>query len=235
MPQNITIHLEEVRNILLMNSGLSNKRWPVIHALFYLILGYFTYLMVLITIQYIPIDFEVAFLRIKQTQITHTYYQWAFFIHVYSSIFLLIAGFTQFWKQIRIKYPVIHRNIGKAYVFIILLVSSPSGLVMAYHANGGTGAKISFSILAILWFIFTYLAFQYAIKRKWKLHQQFMMRSFALTLSAISLRLFKWIIVSTLALPPMDTYRIVAWSGWTVNLVVIESYLLLKRSSNKNS
>lgn len=52
-----------------------------------------------------------------------------------------------------------------------------------------------------------------------------MWRSYALTLSAISLRLFKWGIVTVLEWPPMDTYRAVAWLGWLINLVIVEIYL----------
>jgi hypothetical protein len=52
-----------------------------------------------------------------------------------------------------------------------------------------------------------------------------MLRSFALTLSAISLRLLKWGIVSTLAPPPMDTYKVVAWLGWMLNLAIVEIYI----------
>lgn len=57
-----------------------------------------------------------------------------------------------------------------------------------------------------------------------------MYRSYALTLSAISLRLFKWIIAGTLALPPMDTYQIVAWAGWIVNWMIVE--LIIIRNPN---
>ena len=68
----------------------------------------------------------------------------------------------------------------------------------------------------------TWKAYTYARQRKWAQHYSYIIRSYALTLSAISLRLFKWIIVSTLALPPMDTYQIVAWVGWGFNLLVAE-------------
>ena len=197
----------------------------LLRCIYYTSLGYFTYLMILITLQYIPIDMNAAFLRIKQTEIALTHYQIAFYIHVYSSLLVLIAGITQFSTYIRKKYPLIHRKLGIFYIIFILLLSSPSGLIMAFYANGGVFSKISFSLLAILWFAFTYKAYKYAAQKKWKLHENFMLRSYALTLSAVSLRLFKWIIAATLALPPMDTYKIVAWAGWVVNLLIIEVYI----------
>lgn len=208
-----------------MNVFLALLRKNLFKIVYYVSLLYFTYLMLLITLQYIPISFDVAFLRIKQDAIKLVHYQYAFFIHVYSSIFVLIAGIPQFSQFVRTKYRAVHRKLGMLYIALVLFVASPSGFIMALYANGGMGSKISFIIQAVLWFAFTYKAYQYARQKKWKLHENFMYRSYALTLSAISLRLLKWIIVATLALPPMDTYRIVSWAGWILNLIIIEIYL----------
>jgi len=49
-----------------------------------------------------------------------------------------------------------------------------------------------------------------------------MMRSFALTMSAITLRFWKYLIIFFLHPRPMDVYRIVAWLGWGFNLLIIE-------------
>ncbi|MEO1484601.1 MAG: DUF2306 domain-containing protein [Bacteroidota bacterium] len=194
---------------------------------------YFTYLMTLITLQYIPVKFDVAFLAVKQNEIEYKYYQIAFFSHVYTSIFVLIFGIFQFSKRIRTKFKKIHKILGGLYVFIILLVAAPSGFIMALHANGGIFSKLSFVIQAIVWFWFTLMAFRSIRKLDLKSHLKFMYRSYALTLSAISLRLFKWIIVSTIELPPMDTYKIVSWLGWLFNLSLVEIYLMYSKDWKK--
>lgn len=194
----------------------------------YLSVSYFSYLMILITLQYLPINFNVAFLNLKETEIAYPHYQYAFFSHVYSSIFVLLLGIPQFSKTIRNQFSTIHKSLGALYIFLVLFIASPSGLVMAFHANGGFFSKTSFSIQAILWFIFTYKAYQYIRKKDWINHRKFMLRSYALTLSAISLRLFKWIIVSTLEWPPMDTYKLVSWLGWGINIFIIEVYLWIE-------
>jgi hypothetical protein len=49
-----------------------------------------------------------------------------------------------------------------------------------------------------------------------------MYRSYALTLSAISLRVFKLVIVALFHPNPMDVYVLVAWLGWVVNLGIAE-------------
>ncbi|RJE70718.1 hypothetical protein BGP76_10910 [Reichenbachiella sp. MSK19-1] len=209
--------------------GVVTNRKIILKILLYGLLGYFSYLMILITIQYIPIDFKAAFLGIKQNEIELPYYRLAFFIHVYSSIFTLLIGFFQFSNTIRKRYPRLHRSIGKFYIGTIVILAGPSGLVMGYHANGGIYSQISFCLLSILWIYFSLMAYKYARAKKWTLHKNFIYRSYALTLSAISLRLFKWIIVGTFALPPMDTYQIVSWLGWIVNLGIAEFIIRFRK------
>ncbi len=197
---------------------------------FFLFIAYFTYLMWLITIQYIPINFKVAFLQIKQNEIRHIHYQIAFFTHVYTSIFVLIIGLFQFSNWIRTKFVKFHRTAGKVYIALVLVFAGPSGLIMGYYANGGWFTQISFCLLAILWIWFTYLAYKHIRNGNIQKHKNFMMRSYALTLSAISLRLFKWLIVIIFKLPPMDTYYIVAWAGWLVNLAIAELIIISQLS-----
>lgn len=182
--------------------------------------------MCLITLQYIPLQLDVAFLQVKQDEIKLSYYPFTFFTHVYSSIFVLFFGFFQFFNKLRVKYKKLHQQFGKLYILIILVFSAPSGLVMAYHANGGWSAQLSFVLLALFWFYFTLQAYVYARKRDWQKHEKFMYRSYALTLSAISLRLFKWFLAHYFQLPPMDIYRVVAWAGWVINLIIAEVLIL---------
>jgi hypothetical protein len=212
--------------------GIVMNKSKRIKLLLYLVLGYFSYLMLLITLQYIPINFNAAFLGVKQVEIEHPYYQISFFTHVYTSIFTVFIGFVQFSKTLRNKFPLVHRNIGKCYIGIILIFSGPTGLVMGVHANGGFYSKLSFCILSVLWIFFTLLAYVHARKKNWVLHKNYMYRSYALTLSAVSLRLFKWMIVGAFSLPPMDTYQIVAWLGWVINLLIAE-YIIRFNSKKK--
>lgn len=193
---------------------------------------YFAQLMVLITLQYVPLNHEVSFLQLK-SEISLFHYRIAFFTHVYSSIFVLLLGFVQFIPLIRKKHKKTHRFIGILYVLIVLFLAAPSGLVMGYYGNGGIYSQLSFCLQAILWFVFTLLAFLYAKNREYTKHFDYMSYSYALTLSAISLRLFKWIIVGVWELPPMDTYKIVVWLGWIFNLIVAFGIIRYTRIKNQ--
>lgn len=195
-----------------------------------IIAAYFCYLMTLITVQYIPYSLEAAFLALKTDEIKLSYYRVSFFTHVYTSLFVLIIGFIQFSKPLRKTLPKVHRFAGKTYIALILLLAAPSGLIMGIHGNGGFYSQVSFCIQAILWFVFTWLAYSSIKKGKTSLHRNYTMLSFSLTLSAISLRLFKWLIVGIWSLPPMDTYKIVVWIGWLFNLAIAFLIILYSRS-----
>jgi uncharacterized membrane protein len=198
-----------------------------------IILAYYSYLLLLISLQYIPFRSDVAFLRIKMDEVKIPYYIPFFKAHVFTSFFLLLAGFTQFSKWLRTRYRNVHRYLGWAYIVILLLFSAPSGLVLGYHANGGWSSQLAFLILGALWIYTTIQALRFAIKKNWNKHRNFMIRSYALTLSAISLRLFKYIIVFIWHPLPMDTYRIVAWLGWVFNILIAE-IIIYKKAQTKD-
>lgn len=191
-----------------------------------LLFFYFFYLMLEITLRYIPFQTDVAFLQIKQEEVHSIQSYLAFFyIHVYSSIFALLAGFTQFNETLLKNYPKTHRIIGTIYVYVVLFLAAPSGLFIGYFANGGFWAKISFLLLGTLWFAFT-LKGVISIKKGFiEKHKNFMLRSFALTFSAITLRVWKVILVFLYAPNPMDVYKIIAWLGWIPNLLLIEWWI----------
>lgn len=196
--------------------------------LFIIGFGYFFWLMLKITLEYIPINPNVSFLMIKQTEVTERpEYLYFFYTHVYTSIFVLLSGFLAILRR-DLGWKNFHRNIGKFYIILILIFAAPSGFYMGIFANGGLFSKISFVILGIVWWVSTFRAYQLARQKKFKEHKQWMWRSFAFTLSAITLRMWKVIIVYLFHPNPMDVYQIIAWLGWIPNILLIE-YLITKK------
>ncbi|WP_162072087.1 DUF2306 domain-containing protein [Chryseobacterium fistulae] len=190
--------------------------------------GYFFWLMLRITLEYIPLKANVSFLMIKQTEVIERPEYLAFFYtHVYTSIFVLLSGFFAILRK-NWGLTNFHRNAGKIYIFLILIFSAPSGIYMGFFANGGTFSKISFILLGGFWWFSTFKAYQLAKQKKFHEHKQWMWRSFALTLSAITLRLWKVIIVYLFHPNPMDVYEIIAWMGWVPNILLVE-YLNTKK------
>ncbi len=196
------------------------------YALWYASLLFFAYLMLLITLQYIPPRTDVAFLRIKEDVVDMLHYRIAFFAHVYTGIFVLMAGMLQFPTYIRKNYPNLHRWCGRIYAYCIIMITGPAGFVMGIYGNGGLVSRSAFCLLAVLWIVFTWNAVSAAKARNIILHKKWMYRSYALTLSAISLRLWKWFLVFLFEPRPMDVYHVVSWLGWTGNLLIAELLII---------
>ena len=186
------------------------------------LLLYFLLLMLEITIPYLAFKDDVAFLRIKRSAIEIPFWKIAFYVHVLTSCFTLLAGFTQFSGFMLRKLPDVHKICGRFYVVLIIFLAAPSGFVMGIYANGGISSRIAFVLLSLLWWWTTFRAYRTAKTSDWSRHSAYMFRSFALTLSAITLRAWKVVIVFLFAPQPMDLYRIVAWLGWIPNLLIAE-------------
>jgi len=187
--------------------------------------------MARITLAYIPYNTDVGFLRIKQHYIHIDHWRIAFFIHVYASIWVLLAGFTQFSKWIQRHNARLHRTMGYVYVTDVQLITGPAGLPMGLYANGGLSSRMAFVLLATLWIFFTAMALIKAKQKDFRAHRNYMIRSYALTLSALTLRAWKFAITNSFELPPMDVYRSVAWLGWVPNILFAE--WLIRRNKSK--
>ena len=196
------------------------------------VLLFFTILMVRIAIPYFSLSTDVGFLRIKQWVIENDVWRFAFFVHVFTSCFLLLAGFTQFHNPFKQKWRRTHRIAGKSYVLIILTLSGPAGFVMGLYANGGLSSQVAFVLLSLLWIYFTAMAYVSIRRKQFVAHGNFMIRSYALTLSALTLRAWKVLLVFFFQPHPMDVYMIVAWLGFIPNLIVAE-WLIRKGLPNR--
>ena len=145
-----------------------------------------------------------------------------FYVHITSSLWVMVSGALQFTPSLSAQFPRLHRQLGKLYVFSILLLAAPSGLVLACYANGGLSAKVGFVVQCIVWWLATYAAFREAVARQWLPHVEWMMRSLAVTLAAMSLRLESYGMYYWLHTKPIETYLTVTWLSWTGNLLLAE-------------
>lgn len=200
----------------------------------YLILCIGTYLMLHMAIEYSSFKTDIHFLRYKQEYIHIPLWKTAFYIHVFSSVLALAAGLTQFSAHVLNNYRRLHRIVGWVYAVDILVINFPAAMIMAYYANGLLPSKIAFTILDCLWFWFTLKAVIAARKRDISQHKRFMIRSFALTFSAITLRSWKIILDNTFHPDPLTLYMIDAWIGFVPNLLLAE-WLIWKAKRKKAS
>jgi uncharacterized membrane protein len=181
-----------------------------------------SFLMLKSIIRYYGMQDNTGFLQFKQAYIHILPWKIAFYTHVFTAIFALLAGFTQFSKQILKKYPKVHCLVGRLYAYDILIVNFPVAMLMAVYANGLLPGKTAFVVLDCLWFWFTFRGVQEIKKRNIVAHKQFMLRSYALTFSAVTLRSWKIIISSIVHIDPLHLYMIDAWMGFVPNLLFVE-------------
>jgi uncharacterized membrane protein len=173
--------------------------------------------MLKITIPYISLRYDIGFLLTKQSILHKAIWRYSFYIHITTSIFVLLFGGLQFTNNER---TAVHRRLGKYYVGIVLFAAAPSGLVMAFYANGGVWAQTAFIIAAILWWATTYLALKYIRNGDVIKHRQLMYCSYALTLSAITLRTYALTFPMFFHLHAKEMYILIAWMGWVPNLCI---------------
>lgn len=194
----------------------------------YLLLCIATFLMLRILADYTAFRDDVGFLRFKQAYVGFWWWKLAFYTHVFTAILALISGFTQFSDLLLKEHRSLHRWVGRVYAYVILVVNFPSGMVLALCANGLLPGRIAFVLLDSLWFTFTLLGVLAARRGQFARHKAFMLRSYALTFSAVTLRTWKFILVRTTAIDPLHLYMLDAWLGFMPNLLVVEWWIRSK-------
>ena len=154
-------------------------------------------------------------------RVTFAAHSTGLYLHIFASMLALVLGPFQFSPRLRATRIQFHRWLGRIYLGVGVLLGGLAGLYMAVYAYGGIAAKLGFACLAIAW-LFTGLRAYLAIRAgKVALHRQWMVRNFALTFAAVTLRLY--LPLSMVAgIPFQLTYPIIAWMCWVPNLVIAE-------------
>jgi hypothetical protein len=149
-------------------------------------------------------------------------------VHATCAGVALLLGPWQFLGRIRARWPRVHRWIGRSYVSLCL-VGGVTGAVLAWNTTAGEEARWGFGLLALSWLTCTSLAYLAARRRDFVSHRAWMIRSFALTFAAVTLRLY--IPIGMVAgLTMAAAYPAIAWLCWVPNLAVAETWLRLRRA-----
>jgi len=154
------------------------------------------------------------------------------YLHIFASSLALLLGPIQFFTTIRLRWPHLHRWVGRIYLFVGVLIGGIAGLYMSALAFGGLMAKLGFAGLAIAWLFTGFKAYQAIRSGQVLQHQQWMLRNFALTFAAVTLRLQIPIALVALEVSFETAYPFIAWLCWLPNIVLMESYLGYLRYQN---
>jgi uncharacterized membrane protein len=183
------------------------------------------------TAAYFSFCTDCNFLLAKQALIENGFWMTAFYIHITGGMLALVTGPLQFVPAFRNRFLHVHRFLGKVYLGAILFVAGPSGLFMAFYAEGGLMGSIGFTLMALLWLGTTWMAYETIRKRDIAGHRAWMTRSFALTFAAITLRIWVPVASDYLHLDPGFIETSSAWISWIPNLIVAELLLRLTAKS----
>lgn len=149
-------------------------------------------------------------------------------IHAGFAATALILGPFQFMPGLRRTRPGLHRRMGATYV-ACCLAAGLAGLVLAFGATTGPISTAGFGLLAVTWLYVTGRAWRLAAARRFVEHERWMIRSFALTLAAVTLRIYLPL-SSLLPITFDDAYRAISFLAWVPNLIAAELFLARFRS-----
>lgn len=155
---------------------------------------------------------------------------------VFGSVAMLTCC-LQMWPWLRRRHPLVHQRIGRLYVFGGVVPAGLMGLTIGGISPFGPVLRVSNVLLAMIWLGVTLTGFRMARQDRLDEHRRWMIRSFALTMSVITNRV--WGVVWYLALSPQlattfggsETLMVQAiaglsgWLGWVLPLLAAELWL----------
>lgn len=148
--------------------------------------------------------------------------------HFVGGAVALVAGAFQLNAWLRNRFLGFHRWLGRLYMLAVI-GGGVAALVLAPYSFGGLAAHLGFGLLGACWIVSTLNAYRHIRKGNVLHHRSWMIRSYALTLAAVTLRLY--LPSSQIAGFPMTVaYPAIAWLCWVPNLLLAEWFIRSRHS-----
>jgi uncharacterized membrane protein len=144
-------------------------------------------------------------------------------LHALGGAIALLAGPLQFVPRFRESNWNRHRLLGWIYCGAVLLGWCAS-LWIAPHASTGWVAASGFLALGVAWIATTGLAVRFILRGDALAHRRWMIRSYALTAAAITLRIYLPLSFA-FHLPYSIAYPAIAWLCWIPNALAAEVFV----------
>ncbi len=133
----------------------------------------------------------------------------------------LIIGAFQFLPLGGTRKPIWHRHVGRFYV-ICCIGAGLAGVWMAFDSVTGLVSGAGFFLLGLFWLITTSMGYVRARAGDFLSHKDWMVRSYALTYGAVTLRIQLGLAIPFMGYEFLDVYPIIAWSAWVPNALFAE-------------
>lgn len=158
--------------------------------------------------------------------------RWVLIAHITAGGGALVLGPLQFWEALRSRGWKLHRVLGLLYLLAIL-TSGTCAIILAFTTAYEVNWAYAFSlqVWVSVWFIATFIAYRSALQKKFKLHKEWMCRSYIVTLAFI----VSGLLLKTSFVQGLGSFADIApsffWMGWSVPLFIYEIVLSARRKS----
>lgn len=161
--------------------------------------------------------------------------------HIFLGTIALVTCCFQVWPRFRQRYPVVHRWMGRAYLFAGVFPASVMTLIISPLSSQGPPTASANFLLGALWLITGVAGYKMARRRRYADHRKWMIRGFALTWAIVVDRLWQtiWLII---LLPftdsayggdeeaaVRDAAAVAIWLSVTLNLLIAEWWLQYRK------
>ncbi|MEE2908001.1 MAG: DUF2306 domain-containing protein [Planctomycetota bacterium] len=149
---------------------------------------------------------------------------WWFRIHIGCGVIALLFGLLQFHAGFRRRWTLWHRRLGLVYL-VMVIASGVAGFILSFSSATGVISDWGFRLLSIFWIATTVIAYWRIMNRDIAHHREWMVRSYALTLAAVTLRLELTVGLMVTNGAFDVVYPIIAYACWIPNLLVAEVWI----------
>lgn len=145
-------------------------------------------------------------------------------VHLAGGLVAIVLGAFQLNSWLRNRYLSVHRWLGRMYVLAVA-IGGTAGLILAINSYGGLVTHFGFGLMAVCWLGTTLTAYLAIRKGDVQAHRAWMLRSYAVTLAGVTLRIYLGLSV-LLDIEFDNAYPALSWLCWVPNLLVVEWFLL---------
>jgi uncharacterized membrane protein len=153
-------------------------------------------------------------------------------VHALPAGLALVIGPWQFVPVLRTRFPRVHRLAGRVYL-VSVVVAALAALYATTVTPSGLALQVAFYMLVVAWSYSAAKAYRAIRRREVQLHRIWMVRNYAFTFAAVTLRLYQLIGLQFLGSVPSleydDIYTASAWASLLGNVLVAE-YFIVQRT-----
>lgn len=146
-------------------------------------------------------------------------------LHRLGGALLVLAGLLQFSDRLRRGAPRVHRATGWVYVPLAMLAAGSGMWMVLRHSFGGPLEVVPTLVFGAAMIVTTGVALVQALRRRFRGHRAWMLRSYALVLGPMTVRIVYVPLWMLLGLPERHAIWVSFWIGWSIPVVLAELWI----------